>query len=188
MATHDLRILAARTQKAIAQRVVDDAPDMDALARRAMQDLFSDSGVQGPMQVAAGLVALGGLVQEQGVGSQRHKCQLFTVMADDDAPEMWSWDTDLETCLHSDTTKVGTTRRSVSLHAAMERMVIVRHRMTSDGARHTRTSINAWRIDSVDEDGKVRITAMPGYVPTTLPPPHGGASSASSAGLLVRGR
>lgn len=186
MPTRDLRALVNTAQDEIARRAADEAPDFEALSRRALQELFSDSGVDGPKAVAAGVFALGGMVREQSAGSNRHKCQLFTVMTDDDATEMWAWDDALETLLHSDTAKVGPTRRSVSLHAAMDRMVILRHRMTSDGTRHSRTSVSAWRISEVDEEGNIFFEALRGWVPTTLPPPHGGAGSAPPAGRLVR--
>lgn len=180
----DLMALLEEVRNEIARRANDEV-DLEVVSRRAMQELFNDSGVREPMAVAPGIVALGGQVQE--TSAPKHKCQLFTVFADEEsAGERWAWDESLESFSRSDSAKVGNTRQSVSLHAVTEGMVMVRHRMTYDGKFHTRTSAEAWRVVVVDDDGDIIIEKIHKWVPSNLPQPHGG--EASSGGSILRSR
>lgn len=167
VSTHDLEVLIADARAELTRRRSDEMPDLDVVVRAQMQRL-AQNGVRAPQQVGPGMVALGGLITESG---ERHKCQLFTLIDSEGGAELWAWDDDMESLVHTDTSKVGQVRSSVAIHAVMPGTVMVRHRMAFDGQRHSRTSVTAWRVSDIDASGGVRLVEIP-WVATSLPPPH----------------
>lgn len=179
MSTADLRQLATMVRAELTMRSDRIGPEeFEALAAEAFRSLFSSSGVSSPAMVAPGVVAVGGMIRGRDETLRQHKCQLFTVVDPDDHSESWVWDSD---ALHSGRSRVGNISYSVSLRVAHVGMILVRHAMTSDGMRHTRTSTTAWQVTDVSPEGDVTLSGLPSWVPAALPPPHG-AESAGSAG------
>lgn len=162
--------------------------DLHALATDAMQGLFTGSGVDGPMSVGHGLMAIGGVIKGRDELMRAHDCQLFTLFDPETEGEHWVWDEACQTHTYSTTSLVSRTRYSVAIHAATPGMILVRHRMRSDGQRHTRSSVTAWEVAGVNSDGSVRLLDRPTWVPSSLPPPHVSESSAASRSGADRGR
>lgn len=157
------------------QRAVSEA-DPDTLIEVAMQEMFLANGNPRPPQVVApGIVALAGSVRD--VSSTKHLCRLFTVKVPADS-EHWMWDEEAPTFIHSDSAKVGRNRWSVSLHQAIEGMVLIQHAREKVDDRHASQSMSAWTVEQqydidTGEVGDTTIKVMSEWTPTRLPPPVG---------------
>lgn len=171
LGTAELDELLSLVREELTARRADEMPEVDVLVRRALDRAVRDSSVEAPIQVAPGVLAVGGMIKESSSGS--HKCELYTVIASDEAPERWVWDEECDGYITSEISRVGTKRVSVAILSAATGQVFVRHRMTCERGKHSRTATTAYKVTQVSDSGEVFLSQVQ-WNPATLPPPHSG--------------
>lgn len=171
--TEELRSAASKILAEIRSRAAAEA-DPSVLIADAFENGFDPAGMAKAPFLMGPYIAIPGIVSE--TGKSRHTCKLGTVTLPDDTGSMWCWNEDALTYVASDQAKIGSVRRSISLHDQIDGLVVAMHSMSWDGERHSRSSTGAWKYDS--EEGLVRFRD---YQPGHLPPPHGEDSKASSS-------
>lgn len=120
-----------------------------------------------PMLITPNVLALTGIVRD--VGKSRHRCSLYTVKIPDVVESWWSWDEEAPTFIHSESTKVGGIRYTVSLHTAVSDMRVTMHTRSFSGGMHEGKSAKTYGLE-MDGDS-MTIRGIPGIEVGKLPLP-----------------
>lgn len=141
--------------------IASDMSDPKMLIQSVFDSGFNINGEPiPPKDVGFGMVAITGVVKDKG-NSGRHVCTLYTVrMNEHEQEEYWSWSDDSPSYIDSDSVKIDSLRRSVSIHSLPDNALIIQHKMEWNGNGHDRKSVEGFKVhNEYNDDGEcIKVT------------------------------